>query len=276
MTCDERQGESRVRENFMHGLVDEVSPASRKLLQRRGFTLIELLLVISIIIILSGLLLPALQKSRGYARTLTCLNNTRQVNLAINSYTSDYEYYPWPVCAPDWSFSYIWLQSMIPTYLSPKKGPAPLSYDASLYMQLCCPEGGWWKSNTGMSLAPSPYIITATPDAWSLGVNGISGYYVSGMPTLETALRPSHVKKPSETACISEHPAKDNNIYFLSALRLYNGAATDYIGPNHGLSTNLGYADMHAGKVHIRELTSGGDNSLAKKIWLKYFETKNR
>ena len=41
MVCEERQGESRVRENFMHGLVDEVSPKSRNSLRHSGFTLIE-------------------------------------------------------------------------------------------------------------------------------------------------------------------------------------------------------------------------------------------
>ena len=49
MKQEERQGESRVRENFMHGLVGEVKPV-----RRRGFTLIELLVVISIIGILSS------------------------------------------------------------------------------------------------------------------------------------------------------------------------------------------------------------------------------
>jgi len=47
MTCEERQGESRVRENRTHGLVDEVEPISCNSLMLRGFTLIELLVVIA-------------------------------------------------------------------------------------------------------------------------------------------------------------------------------------------------------------------------------------
>ena len=43
MLNEEEQGESRVRENRTHGLVDEAEPISRNSLMLRGFTLIELL-----------------------------------------------------------------------------------------------------------------------------------------------------------------------------------------------------------------------------------------
>ena len=49
MLNEEEQGESRVRENRTHGLVDEAEPISRNSLMLRGFTLIELLVVIAII-----------------------------------------------------------------------------------------------------------------------------------------------------------------------------------------------------------------------------------
>jgi prepilin-type N-terminal cleavage/methylation domain-containing protein/prepilin-type processing-associated H-X9-DG protein len=144
---------------------------------RRGFTLIELLVVIAIIAVLIALLLPAVQSAREAARRAQCVNNLKQLGLALHNYHSTHNVVPasnqflGPTRDLGWGWNATWAVMLLPNM---EQAPLYNAYnfmvaaaDASeplnstvTYSQVAfmlCPSESQ-KSRPGGNWAPSNYV----------------------------------------------------------------------------------------------------------------------
>lgn len=105
--------------------------------RHQGFTLIELLVVIAIIAVLIGLLLPAVQKVRESANNTQCLNNLKQLGLAMHNYFDAKGVLPYSKRTTGGQRS--WVPDLLP-YLEQGAMMGPAAYDLSQ---------PWWRSKVG-------------------------------------------------------------------------------------------------------------------------------
>jgi prepilin-type N-terminal cleavage/methylation domain-containing protein/prepilin-type processing-associated H-X9-DG protein len=127
--------------------------------RRYGFTLVELLVVISIIALLLAILMPSLSRARESAKKIRCLNNLKQIGLAVQLYAEDFDRYHIPNYIPysrDWS-------TIVMSYLS----------DGSI-----TPGSRVYKD-----VNPNSYDIVYCPTMRSLGYVGnsspVTGFYTN-------------------------------------------------------------------------------------------------
>lgn len=140
---------------------------------RRGFTLVELLVVVGILAVLAAILFPVFARAREKARAAQCTSNLKQLGLAIEMYSADYDdLFPWGIDPADEFLPEIWSgfpawQALIPTM--PRLKDVLLPYTRNREIWHCRSDIGFDElEHTGLPLngRPSAYEAFGTSYMW--------------------------------------------------------------------------------------------------------------
>jgi prepilin-type N-terminal cleavage/methylation domain-containing protein/prepilin-type processing-associated H-X9-DG protein len=231
---------------------------------RKAFTLIELLVVIAIIGILAAMLLPALNKAREKANSVSCLGNMRQWGLAMGMYSDDWnDYMPYEGSgnsAIDLTFNlgawynvlsgYISSPSMASLYdATPPRPPVPGV--RSIYM---CPS---------IKQRIDPATLTTTSPYFAYSMNRVlTGY--SGK-----VYKRSIADRPSQTVfmCESDADGTATQDAYSFTDGWFLGGSPSSPPQRHSGGSNFAFLDGHAewlAKANYQWASNYGDTALSE------------
>jgi prepilin-type N-terminal cleavage/methylation domain-containing protein/prepilin-type processing-associated H-X9-DG protein len=235
-----------------------VTPKLAPKARRAGFTLIELLVVIAIIGILAAMLLPVLARAKARAQGIVCLNNTKQLDLALLLYASEHDDrlpYNLGMVGSSFRTPLNWVNNVMTWDLSSDNTNSATLTDAGL--------GPFVSGDARIFRCPSDDVLSAVQRAagWEARIRSYSmnamvgnagafstnGFNVNN-PHYTQFFSLTQMRQPSEIfAFLDEHPDSINDGYFLE--RDYYPEWHDLPASYHNGSAAFAYADGH-GDMH--------------------------
>ncbi len=217
-------------------------------MQRKAFTLIELLVVVAIILVLAGLLLPTLAKSKERALKVSCVNNLRQIGLALQMYTEEHRFYPahYIPADPIENSVIVW-----PGRLLPYAGKSSVVFSCPTDD----PKHKWKTDDAGF-----PFNIRSNT-RFSYGYNDWGGVKYLTLPYLGLGayaddsefgeVAPTRIKVPSDMIAITD--SLSDGVWD-TATCPSPGAKEQWPSDRHSDGANVLFADIHVDYVKQQKL----------------------
>lgn len=222
------------------------------------FTLIELLLVIAIIAILASMLLPALNKARGYAKSISCSNNERQLTFYYLEYSSDNDEWILPGGQQAGSYQHMWNSQLVQRIYGKTVTYVGYNYPTDDFPLFICPSEPVPMGNyNDLKLACGDYIVN-----WPL-VGAVYGSYAPK--------KVSVVKQASNVTLLLDNAAPlCVGCERVSQMAFRHGKPGQVIPPTSiygryayplGEKVNVSYFDGHVSAVFRRDFQTGAGYS---------------